>query len=104
MTVDCAAAITGFAYDGGWPHPIYDGFIICEEFEEIVTQAWFQEQEDAERKEREKLEKRVYGNWRKLIKGLFIRARLQAKYNFMPEDDDFDEEPKMEKGKPKKKK
>lgn len=31
---------------------------------------------------REKVDKRVYGNWKKLIKGLLIRERLKARYNF----------------------
>lgn len=29
-----------------------------------------------------KIEKRVYDNWRKLIKGVLIRERLKAKYEF----------------------
>lgn len=41
-----------------------------------------QEQEESERKEKEKLEARVYGNWKKLIKGLLIRERLKARYDF----------------------
>lgn len=36
------------------------------------------------RKENEKIEQRVYGNWKKLIKGLLIRERLKAKYDFGP--------------------
>ncbi|KAJ8944958.1 hypothetical protein NQ318_013106 [Aromia moschata] len=40
------------------------------------------EQDEIEKRENEKIEKRVYGNWRKLIKGLLIRERLKAKYNF----------------------
>jgi len=28
------------------------------------------------------LEKRVYGNWRRLIKGLLIRERLKKRYSF----------------------
>lgn len=35
-----------------------------------------------ERKEIEKIEQRVYGNWKRLIKGLLIRERLKAKYDF----------------------
>lgn len=59
---------------------------MCEEFSEKVVEEWFKDQEDQERKEEEKYEKRVYGNWKRLIKGLMIRERLRAKYNF--EDND----------------
>lgn len=81
LNVDCAQAIVGFDSSGGWPYPVYKGFIICKEFEEKVVDAWAREQEEAEEKEREKFEKRVYGNWKKLIKGLLIRERLMQKYN-----------------------
>ncbi|KAG5677757.1 hypothetical protein PVAND_007488 [Polypedilum vanderplanki] len=82
LGVDCAQAVVGFDSSGGWPYPVYDGFVICKEFEEKVVDAWNREQEEIERKEREKIEKRVYGNWKKLIKGLLIRERLKLKYNF----------------------
>ncbi|KAJ8725025.1 hypothetical protein PYW07_015983 [Mythimna separata] len=82
LNIDCAPAMTGFDYSGGYCHPVYDGFVVCEEFEEIITDAWVKDQEDQERKEREKIEARVYGNWRRLIRGLAIRERLKCKYGF----------------------
>lgn len=42
----------------------------------------FQDQEEQERKEREKVELRIYGNWKRLIKGLLIQERLKDKYGF----------------------
>lgn len=82
LGIDCAQAVTGFDFHGGSSHPVYDGFVVCEEYKDIVVDAWYQEQEQEEKREREKYEKRVYGNWKKLIKGLLIRRRLQNKYNF----------------------
>ncbi|XP_018579675.1 DNA repair protein complementing XP-C cells homolog [Anoplophora glabripennis] len=82
MNIDCASAIVGFDFHGGWSHPMYDGFVVCEEFVDAVVAAWESEQEEIEKKENEKIEKRVYGNWKKLIKGLLIRERLKAKYDF----------------------
>ena len=81
LGIDCSQAIVGFDSNGGWPYPVYDGFVVCKEFEEKVIDAWNREQEQAEQKEREKIEKRVYGNWKKLIKGLLIKQRLMQKYN-----------------------
>ncbi|KAL7052141.1 hypothetical protein ACKWTF_004785 [Chironomus riparius] len=81
LGIDCSQAIVGFDSSGGWPYPVYDGFVVCKEFEEKVIDAWNREQEQAEQKEREKIEKRVYGNWKKLIKGLLIKRRLMQKYN-----------------------
>ncbi|XP_048481160.1 DNA repair protein complementing XP-C cells homolog isoform X1 [Plutella xylostella] len=82
LNIDCAPAMTGFDYNGGYSHPVYDGYVVCKEFEEIITEAWLMDQEDQERRENEKMEARVYGNWKKLIKGLLIRERLKHKYGF----------------------
>lgn len=82
LNIDCAPAMTGFDFNGGWSHPVYDGYVVCKEFEEVITEAWLKDQEEQERKEREKVESRVYGNWKKLIKGLLIRERLKNKYGF----------------------
>ena len=44
--------------------------------------AGLKEQEEIEKREQEKIDKRVYGNWKRLIRGLLIRERLKAKYEF----------------------
>ncbi|XP_017078618.1 DNA repair protein complementing XP-C cells homolog isoform X2 [Drosophila eugracilis] len=82
LNIDCANAVVGFDFHQGACHPMYDGFIVCEEFGEVVTAAWEEDQQVQARKEQEKYEARVYGNWKKLIKGLLIRERLKKKYNF----------------------
>ncbi|XP_055634446.1 DNA repair protein complementing XP-C cells homolog [Toxorhynchites rutilus septentrionalis] len=82
LGIDCAQAVTGFDFHGGSSHPVYDGSVVCEEYKDIVVDAWYQEQEEGDKREQEKYEKRVYGNWKKLIKGLLIRKKLQNKYNF----------------------
>ncbi|EDW47973.1 GM21602 [Drosophila sechellia] len=82
LNIDCANAVVGFDFHQGACHPMYDGFIVCEEFREVVTAAWEEDQQVQVLKEQEKYETRVYGNWKKLIKGLLIRERLKKKYNF----------------------
>lgn len=82
LGIDCAHAVIGFDFHQGACHPLYDGFVVCEEFADQVTAAWYQDQEEQEKKEQDKYEARVYGNWKKLIKGLIIRERLKRKYNF----------------------
>ncbi|CAH0552006.1 unnamed protein product [Brassicogethes aeneus] len=82
LNIDCAAAIVGFDFHGGWSHPTYDGFVVCEEFKDTLIAAWEEEQIEIEKKEGEKIDKRVYGNWKRLIKGLLIRERLKRKYDF----------------------
>lgn len=60
----------------------------------------FQDIEEQERKEREKTEKRIYDNWKKLIKGLLIRERLK-RYDFGQSSSSAGTETKGQKRKPK---
>lgn len=47
-----------------------------------ITNERTKEQDEIEKREQEKIDKRVYGNWKRLIRGLLIRERLKAKYEF----------------------
>lgn len=82
MGIDCASAVIGFDFHQGSCHPLYDGFVVCEEFKDQVIEAWEEDQQEQARRELEKIETRVYGNWKRLIKGLLIREKLKIKYNF----------------------
>jgi len=79
LDIDAAPAMMGWDFSGGC-HPIYDGVVVCEEFVDTIMDAWNQEQAVKAERDAEKREKRVLDNWRRLIKGLFIRERIQAKY------------------------
>ncbi|KAJ1110745.1 hypothetical protein NDU88_008092 [Pleurodeles waltl] len=80
LNIDCVPAVTGFDFHCGFSHPVTEGYIVCEEFQEVLLDAWNIEQTELEKKENEKREKRVYGNWKLLIKGLLIRERLKQRY------------------------
>ncbi|XP_053691031.1 DNA repair protein complementing XP-C cells homolog [Sabethes cyaneus] len=82
LGIDCAPALTGFEMARMRMVPVYDGFVVCEEFGNQVVEEWYKDMEEEERKEQEKFEKRVYGNWKRLIRGLLVRRKLQNKYNF----------------------
>lgn len=40
MNIDCAPAVVGFDYHGGYSHPTFDGYVVCEEFEDVLIAAW----------------------------------------------------------------
>ncbi|RVE70241.1 hypothetical protein OJAV_G00062960 [Oryzias javanicus] len=80
LNLDAAAAVTGFDYHGGYSHAVTDGYIVCEEDEEILRAAWVEDQEIQKKKEKEKKEKRAVANWTLLVKGLLIRERLRQRY------------------------
>ncbi|XP_314239.6 DNA repair protein complementing XP-C cells homolog [Anopheles gambiae] len=82
LQIDCAPALTGFDMAKMRVVPVYDGFVVCKEFAEQAVEEWYKEMEKEDQREQEKLEKRVYGNWKRLIKGLLVRRKLQNKYNF----------------------
>ncbi|XP_041872514.1 DNA repair protein complementing XP-C cells isoform X1 [Corvus kubaryi] len=85
LNIDCAQAITGFDFHGGYSHPVTDGYVVCEEYREVLVAAWENEQAEIEKKEKEKREKRALGNWKLLTKGLLIRERLKQRYSIKTE-------------------
>uniref|UniRef100_A0A672KTN6 Xeroderma pigmentosum, complementation group C n=1 Tax=Sinocyclocheilus grahami TaxID=75366 RepID=A0A672KTN6_SINGR len=80
LNIDCAVAVTGFDYHCGFAHAVNDGYIVCEEHQEILKAAWENEQDIQQKKEQEKREKRVVANWTLLVKGLLIKERLKRRY------------------------
>ncbi|XP_004692408.1 PREDICTED: DNA repair protein complementing XP-C cells [Condylura cristata] len=80
LDIDCVQAITGFDFHGGYSHPVTDGYIVCEEYKEVLMAAWENEQALIEKKEKEKRETRALGNWKLLARGLLIRERLKLRY------------------------
>ncbi|ELK34404.1 DNA repair protein complementing XP-C cells [Myotis davidii] len=80
LGIDCVPAVTGFDFHKGYSHPITDGYIVCEEYKDVLLAAWENEQALIEKKEKEKREKRALENWKLLAKGLLIRERLQLRY------------------------
>lgn len=85
LDIDCAQAVTGFDFHGGYSHAVTDGYVVCEEYKEVLIAAWENEQAEIEKKEKEKREKRALGNWKLLTKGLLIRERLKQRYSIKVE-------------------
>ncbi|KAM6162357.1 DNA repair protein complementing XP-C cells isoform 1-T2 [Erethizon dorsatum] len=80
LDIDCAPAVTGFDFHGGYCHAVTDGYVVCEEFRDVLLTAWENEQALIEKKEKERREKRALGNWKLLARGLLIRERLRLRY------------------------
>ncbi|KFQ37793.1 DNA repair protein complementing XP-C cells, partial [Mesitornis unicolor] len=85
LDIDCAQAVTGFDFHCGFSHPVTDGYVVCEEYKEVLIAAWENEQKDIEMKEKEKRERRILGNWKLLTKGLLIRERVKKLYSIKTE-------------------
>ena len=93
--IDAAPAMVGWDFSSGGSHPVFDGVVVCEEFRERVEEAWAREVERQERRDQEKREQRVsrwlgrpsltpvlqvLGLWKKLVKGLVIKQKINSKY------------------------
>ncbi|KAF3420459.1 hypothetical protein E2986_07657 [Frieseomelitta varia] len=85
LNIDCAPAVVGFNFGGMGAVPAIEGYIVCSEYEDTLREAWEAEQVEAVKRNKEKQEKRIYGNWKRLIQGLLIRERLAARYEFSQE-------------------
>ncbi|XP_054263305.1 DNA repair protein complementing XP-C cells homolog isoform X2 [Macrosteles quadrilineatus] len=53
LDIDCAPAVVGWEFSGGGSHPVLDGFIVCEEFKDILLDAWNKLRELGKRLNRE---------------------------------------------------
>ncbi|KAK0062613.1 DNA repair protein complementing XP-C cells [Biomphalaria pfeifferi] len=80
LNIDIAPAMIGWDHHCGCSVPLMDGWVVCEEYADTLMTAWLEDQEIRAQREQEALEKRVYGNWRRLIRGLLIKERLKKKF------------------------
>lgn len=81
LGIDCAQAVIGFDFHCGFSHPVIDGVVVCEEYEQTLLDAWHEEEQQAEKKKAEKREKRMLANWKLLTRSLLIRERLKKRYD-----------------------
>ena len=65
---------------GNYAKPVIQGYVVCKENFDALMDAWNQEQEIKAQREQEKREKRVLGNWKRLVKGLVFREKMRLKY------------------------
>lgn len=81
LNIDVAPAMVGWEGYCGYSVPQFDGWVVCEEFKDVLLSAWEQYEAEERRKLHEKKEKRVLGNWVLLVRGLFIREKLKGRFD-----------------------
>jgi hypothetical protein len=80
LKIDCIPAVVGFDAHHGFSHAVFDGWIVCNEFKEVVVDAFNEEVRQNAIKQAEEEKERVLNNWRTIVKSLLIRERLKDKY------------------------
>ncbi|CAI2349861.1 unnamed protein product [Caenorhabditis sp. 36 PRJEB53466] len=82
----CVQAVVGWAFDGGWTHPVMDGAIVLQKDAEEFTREWEKANSGREEKEDKKRVERVYDYWRRMIKGVirlsYVRKQFGARGKF----------------------
>ncbi|KAG0319600.1 hypothetical protein BGZ99_005011 [Dissophora globulifera] len=80
LGVDYAEAVTGFEFQSRRSVPVIQGIIVPSESAELVMDAY---QEVVHQRDQESYKKKraeVLNRWRKMIKGMMMRARLMEEY------------------------
>lgn len=86
LGIDCAAAVTGFDVSKRGTIPVTDGFVVCKEYEQVLIDAWKEEQINLKKREQQRYEARVMKNWKKLINLARARIRIKNRYQDMEDD------------------
>ena len=78
LGVDYAEAMVGFEVRGGRSIPKFEGIVVTERNAEWVLDAYREKEREVKEKEDKKRWERVSFNWRRLVKGAVVRAKLMA--------------------------
>ncbi|KAF9428917.1 hypothetical protein BGZ94_000528 [Podila epigama] len=104
LGVDSVEAVTGFEFQSRRSVPVVDGIIVPIECAELVMDGYRELSQHADEVARKKKRTEVLQRWRKMIKGVMVRARLREEYgdmveeeddkaSWVPDDEDEDREP-----------
>ena len=80
LGIDFAEAVTGFEFGNKLAVPVIDGVVVASENEDILIDAWEEEEAKKRVKEDEKRNKLILGTWRKFLMGLRIVERVREEY------------------------
>lgn len=80
LGIDYADAVVDFEFVKMRSVPVIDGIVVAEHSKYILLEAWEEHEKNEALKAIAKQEKDVYVRWRKLIKGLLIKARVDNDY------------------------
>jgi len=92
LGVDYAEAVTGIDVAGHHWVPAISGIVVAKENAEKVLSRYQFFEKEKQRKIKERKEKRIYGNWRRLIKKLLTKEILIAKYGYGKKQESEEEE------------
>ncbi|KAG6544886.1 hypothetical protein Mapa_013576 [Marchantia paleacea] len=84
LGIDFAPAMVGFEIRKRRSVPMYEGVVVCEEFKDVIMDAYRQEEEIRFGQLRRKREEVAIRRWRELLHSMATRERLKAAYEGFP--------------------
>ncbi|KAL2642788.1 hypothetical protein R1flu_010375 [Riccia fluitans] len=84
LCIDYAPAMVGFEIRKRRSVPMYEGVVVCEEFKDVIMDAYRQEEEIRYGQLRRKREEMAIRRWRELLHSMATRERLKAAYEGFP--------------------
>jgi xeroderma pigmentosum group C-complementing protein len=80
LGVDFGEAMTGWDIVKHYSRPRFEGVVVCAENEEIVIEAWRQDNERKLQQEIKKASERALGRWRLLTRRLLAKHHVASNY------------------------
>mmetsp|Transcript_12028 Transcript_12028/g.17980 ORF Transcript_12028/g.17980 Transcript_12028/m.17980 type:complete len:198 (+) Transcript_12028:275-868(+) len=80
LGIDYARANVGFSHKNGTVAPVFEGFVVCEEHYPILVSALENVASFELGLENEKRERRVLNRWKRIVRRVFERVRLNEIY------------------------
>lgn len=80
LGIDYAEAVTGFEFGSKMAVPVIEGVVVAAENEDLLKDAWMEEEAAKRKKEQLKAEKLILQTWRKFLFGLRIAERVREEY------------------------
>jgi xeroderma pigmentosum group C-complementing protein len=80
LGIDFAEACTGFEFGKQRAVPVLTGVVVAEENEDLIIDAWEEDERLRREKENKKKEELILGLWKKFLRGMRIRERMRKEY------------------------
>jgi xeroderma pigmentosum group C-complementing protein len=83
LGISYAPAMMGWDFHSGHCCPVIEGIVVAQENEEVLLEAWSQEEQIIIEKQMKKRESRVLERWKKMTRCVLIRERVRRTYSLI---------------------
>jgi xeroderma pigmentosum group C-complementing protein len=91
LDISFAEACTGFEFGKQRAVPVITGVVVAEENEELVIDAWREDERIRQEREGKKREEKSLKLWKVFLRGMLVRERIGREYGFKDGDEEGEE-------------